>query len=133
MNQSGPGRNCNEGMAQHSTELQNWSLTTRCSLLSYLGHPIAGVSIPLKWWIKSEYSKPRRLDSVTYSVIPRIKIVIAIPRIRKLVLIYLGFDYLLCHMQGYEDLLGNVQYTKICRVIQRIQKFVESYRGYRDL
>ena len=35
--QSGPGSNDNEGIS-HSPYLQNWSLATRCRLVSYRGH-----------------------------------------------------------------------------------------------
>ena len=37
LGQSGPGSNGNEVVTLHFSELQNWSLTTRYSLVSYLG------------------------------------------------------------------------------------------------
>ena len=39
--QGGPGSNSNEKVTMHSTELSNWSLTTRCSFVSYTGHPLS--------------------------------------------------------------------------------------------
>ena len=36
--QSGPENNDNKRMTIHSLNLDNWSLTTRHSLISYLGH-----------------------------------------------------------------------------------------------
>ena len=41
-NQSGPGSNGKEEVTLHSQELQKWSLSTRCSLVSYQGHPFLG-------------------------------------------------------------------------------------------
>ena len=50
----GPGCNGNEGVTPHSPELQNCSLTPRCSLVIYLGHPFLRESYP-----STAYSKPR--------------------------------------------------------------------------
>ena len=36
--QSGHGNNGNEGVTPHSPNLQDWSFTIRCSLVSYLRH-----------------------------------------------------------------------------------------------
>ena len=38
LSQSWPGNKDNEGVTLHFTELQNWSLTTRYTLVSYSGH-----------------------------------------------------------------------------------------------
>ena len=44
--QNGPGNNGNRVIA-HSSEIQNWSLTTCCTLVSYPGHPFSEGPDPL--------------------------------------------------------------------------------------